>query len=92
MYRVVLIYWKILEKRESLICHKCFHYQVKNYFLAAGMTAFGVAGAGAVGRHLSEQIIDGYTTLDVPSVDVKRHSEHYNGQTFLRERVKEVIG
>ena len=55
------------------------------------MTAFGVAGAGGVGRYMSELIVEGETTQDLPFVDVKRHSPYQNGAHFLRERSKEVI-
>ena len=56
------------------------------------MTSFGVAGAGGVGKYLSEIIVEGEATNYLPFVDIKRYSRYQNGAHYLQERGSEVIG
>jgi hypothetical protein len=56
------------------------------------MCSSGIASAAGVGKALSEWITEGYPTLDVWSVDIKRFSRFDNNKRFLRDRVKETLG
>lgn len=52
----------------------------------------GIAGAGGIGKYLTEWIIDGMPSIDLSSHDILRHVPHHNNPQFLAERVKETLG
>ncbi|XP_046549840.1 pyruvate dehydrogenase phosphatase regulatory subunit, mitochondrial-like [Haliotis rubra] len=66
--------------------------EVANYFVAAGMNSRGIAGAGGVGKYLTEWILDGEPSIDLWAHDVRRLAGLHNNKRFLRDRVKEVLG
>ncbi|XP_046549851.1 pyruvate dehydrogenase phosphatase regulatory subunit, mitochondrial-like isoform X1 [Haliotis rubra] len=66
--------------------------EVANYFVAAGMNSRGIAGAGGVGKYLTEWILDGEPSIDLWAHDVRRFAGLHNNKRFLRDRVKEVLG
>ncbi|KAK3086664.1 hypothetical protein FSP39_021587 [Pinctada imbricata] len=66
--------------------------EVKNFFVSAGMCSTGIVGAGGVGKHLSEWIIDGQPSIDLSHHDIQRFVPHHNNRQFLQERVKETLG
>lgn len=66
--------------------------EIKNYYVAAGMVSMGIAGAGGIGKYLTEWIIDGMPSIDLSSHDILRHVPHHNNPQFLAERVKETLG
>ena len=43
----------------NITCYLCVNFQIKNYFVAAGMNSTGIASAGGFGRALAEWIADG---------------------------------
>jgi 4-methylaminobutanoate oxidase (formaldehyde-forming) len=46
--------------------------ELRNFYVAAGMNCYGIAGAGGVGRALAEWIIDGEPSMDLWSLDIRR--------------------
>lgn len=52
----------------------------------------GIAGAGGIGKYLTEWIIDGMFSIDLFSYDIFRYVFYYNNLQFLVERVKEILG
>ena len=66
--------------------------QISNYFIAAGMNSAGVVGAGAVGKHIAEWIIDGEPSVNLWPYDVRRFVRLHNNRKFLRDRVPEALG
>ncbi|KAK3757648.1 hypothetical protein RRG08_000161 [Elysia crispata] len=65
--------------------------QISNYFIAAGMNSAGVVGAGAVGKHIAEWIIDGEPSVNLWPYDVRRFVRLHNNRKFLRDRVPEAL-
>jgi glycine/D-amino acid oxidase-like deaminating enzyme len=65
---------------------------VDNYFVASGMNSSGIAAAGGVGKYLAEWIIEGETSIDFWSIDIRRFVDLHNNKKFLRDRVKETLG
>ncbi|XP_033754999.1 pyruvate dehydrogenase phosphatase regulatory subunit, mitochondrial-like [Pecten maximus] len=66
--------------------------EVKNYFVATGMGSNGIAGSGGLGRHMAELITGEPTSVNLSSVDVKRHATQQADIHYLAERCAEVIG
>ncbi|KAK6644016.1 hypothetical protein RUM43_000281 [Polyplax serrata] len=66
--------------------------EVRNYFVASGMKAVGVAAAGGIGRVTADWIVNGYTSHDMYEMDISRFLGLHNNSRFLRERVKEIPG
>ncbi len=64
--------------------------EVHGFFVAAGFCAHGIAGAGGVGRVISEWILDGEPTFDVWKMDIRRFGPQYRSREFSRDRVVEV--
>ena len=67
-------------------------FQVKNYYVAAGMNSSGIAKAAGVGRALSEWMTAGEPPVDLSPFDIRRFSRDHNNKMFLRDRVKETLG
>ncbi|XP_032219176.2 pyruvate dehydrogenase phosphatase regulatory subunit, mitochondrial isoform X2 [Nematostella vectensis] len=65
---------------------------VRNYFVAAGACTNGIANAAGVGRLLSEWITKGRPPLNVSCLDIKRFSHHHNNLSYLRERIRGMVG
>jgi len=57
--------------------------ELRNFFVAAGMNCFGIAGAGGVGRALAEWILDGEPSLDLWPLDIRR----FGGPQFRSTRL-----
>ncbi|OWF53505.1 pyruvate dehydrogenase phosphatase regulatory subunit, mitochondrial-like [Mizuhopecten yessoensis] len=66
--------------------------EVKNYFVATGMGSNGIAGSGGLGRHMAELISGEPTSVNLSSVDVKRHAQQQGDIHYLANRCAEVIG
>ncbi|XP_060066180.1 pyruvate dehydrogenase phosphatase regulatory subunit, mitochondrial-like [Ylistrum balloti] len=66
--------------------------EVKNYFVATGMGSNGIAGSGGLGRHMAELITGEPTSVNLSSVDVKRHAPQQGDIHYLADRCSEVIG
>jgi sarcosine dehydrogenase len=65
---------------------------LRGLFVAAGFNSVGIASAGGAGKCLAEWIVEGQPAEDLWAVDIRRFTPHLNNQSFLRERVTEVLG
>jgi 4-methylaminobutanoate oxidase (formaldehyde-forming) len=63
---------------------------VPGFWVAAGMSINGVAGAGGVGRVMAEWIVAGEPPLDVAELDVRRFGSHLADLEGVVERAREV--
>jgi len=63
---------------------------VAGLFVAAGFCAHGIAGAGGVGRVMSEWLLDGSPSIDCWKMDIRRFGPQYRSREYARERAEEV--
>ena len=63
---------------------------VGGMFVAAGFCAHGIAGAGGVGRAISEWILDGQPSFDCWKMDIRRFGKQYQSREFALARATEV--
>ena len=66
--------------------------EVAGVFVAAGFNSVGIASAGGAGKCLASWMVDGKAPMDLWSVDVRRFGRWANNSTFLKSRVREVLG
>jgi len=64
--------------------------EVRNFFVAAGFCAHGIAAAGGVGKMMAEWIIDGEPSLDLWRLDIRRLGAHHGSQKYALDRSIEV--
>lgn len=64
--------------------------EVKNFFVAAGFCAHGIAAAGGVGKMMAEWIIEGEPSLDLWRLDIRRLCPHHGSQKYALDRSMEV--
>lgn len=64
--------------------------EVRNFFVAAGFCAHGIAAAGGVGKMMAEWIIEGQPSLDLWRLDIRRLGPHHRSQTYITHRAIEV--
>jgi 4-methylaminobutanoate oxidase (formaldehyde-forming) len=64
--------------------------EVKNFFVAAGFCAHGIAAGGGVGKMMAEWIIEGKPSLDLWRLDIRRLGAHHGSQKYILERSFEV--
>ena len=64
--------------------------EVKNFFIAAGFCAHGIAAAGGVGKMMAEWIIEGEPSLDLWRLDIRRLGAHHRSQPYTIKRATEV--
>lgn len=64
--------------------------EVKNFFVAAGFCAHGIAAAGGVGKMMAEWIIEGEPSLDLWRLDIRRLGPHHRSQSYTTQRAIEV--
>jgi len=64
--------------------------EVKNFFVAAGFCAHGIAAGGGVGKMMAEWIIEGAPSLDLWRLDIRRLGIHHGSQKYALERSIEV--
>ena len=62
---------------------------VPGFYVAAGMSINGIAGAGGVGRVLAEWIIEGEPSIDVFELNVRRFGRHLADTAYVTEKVRE---
>jgi 4-methylaminobutanoate oxidase (formaldehyde-forming) len=60
--------------------------EVRGFFVAAGFSAHGIAGAGGVGRQLAAWIVDGEPELDLWKMDIRRFGAAYRSQAYTLAR------
>ena len=63
--------------------------EVKNYFVAAGFNAFGIASGGGAGKAMAEWIINGSPSLDLWQLDICRFGDHHKSRDYVRDKTKE---
>jgi 4-methylaminobutanoate oxidase (formaldehyde-forming) len=64
--------------------------EVKNFFVAAGFCAHGIAAGGGVGKMMAEWIIEGRPSLDLWRLDIRRLGGHHASQKYTLDRSIEV--
>jgi 4-methylaminobutanoate oxidase (formaldehyde-forming) len=60
------------------------------FYVAAGMSLNGIAGAGGVGKIMAEWIIEGFPSMDVHEMNVRRFGSHFADMHYTAERAREV--
>lgn len=63
--------------------------EVPNFYVAAGMNCFGIAGGGGVGRAMAEWIVEGEPGMDLWPLDIRRFSRHHGSLSFVVDRTSE---
>lgn len=66
--------------------------EVRNFFVAAGFNSSGIASAAGAGKALSEWLIQGYPTMDLWSVDIRRFGKYHANDNFQKQRSMETLG
>jgi glycine cleavage system aminomethyltransferase T/glycine/D-amino acid oxidase-like deaminating enzyme len=64
---------------------------VGGFWVAAGGCAHGLAGAGGVGKTMSEWIVDGRPEWDVWPLDIRRFGRQYRSQAYTLARSYEAL-
>ena len=64
--------------------------EVQGLFVAAGFCAHGIAGAGGVGRVISEWILEGEPSFDTWKMDIRRFGPQYASRDLAVARAVEV--
>jgi 4-methylaminobutanoate oxidase (formaldehyde-forming) len=59
---------------------------VRGFFVAAGFSAHGIAGAGGIGRQVASWIVDGQPELDLWKMDIRRFGPAYRSQGYTLAR------
>ncbi|MEX0709629.1 MAG: FAD-dependent oxidoreductase [Chloroflexota bacterium] len=62
---------------------------VRGFFVAAGFSAHGIAGAGGMGRQLAHWIVDGEPELDLWKMDTRRFGSQYRSRSYTLARATE---
>jgi 4-methylaminobutanoate oxidase (formaldehyde-forming) len=62
---------------------------VKGFFVAAGFCAHGIAGAGGIGKEMAAWLVDGYPTMDLWEMDIRRFGAQYKSFSYTLARVVE---
>jgi glycine cleavage system aminomethyltransferase T/glycine/D-amino acid oxidase-like deaminating enzyme len=63
---------------------------LRGFWVAAGMSLNGIAGAGGTGRLMAEWIVDGEPSIDVAEMNVRRFGPHFADKNFCAARAREV--
>ena len=63
--------------------------EIKNYFVAAGFNAFGIAAGGGAGKMMAEWILEGAPSLDLWKLDVLRFGKYHHSRDYVRDRTIE---
>ena len=66
--------------------------EIKNFFVAAGFNSIGIQSAGGAGKVLSEWIVNGYPSMDLWDVDIRRFHPFQVNARYLKDRTKETLG
>jgi 4-methylaminobutanoate oxidase (formaldehyde-forming) len=64
--------------------------EVRGFYVAAGMSLNGIAGAGGIGKAMAEWLIDGEPPWDMHELNVRRFGSHYSNKDFQADRAREV--
>lgn len=60
------------------------------FYIAAGGSINGIAGAGGAGKIIAEWILEGEPSLDVHEMNVRRFGAHLRDKNYLVEHCREV--
>jgi 4-methylaminobutanoate oxidase (formaldehyde-forming) len=60
--------------------------EVGGFFVAAGFSAHGIAGAGGIGRQVASWIVDGEPELDLWKMDIRRFGPAYRSRDHTLAR------
>ncbi len=63
--------------------------EVRGFFIAAGFSAHGIAGAGGMGRQVAHWIVDGEPEYDLWKMDVRRFGASYRSRDYTLARSTE---
>lgn len=63
---------------------------LRGFYVAAGGSINGIAGAGGVGRLIAEWIVDGAPSIDTHEMNVRRFGPHLRNLGYLTEHCREV--
>ncbi|MCH7610884.1 MAG: FAD-dependent oxidoreductase [Chloroflexi bacterium] len=63
---------------------------LRGFYVAAGMSLNGLAGAGGVGNAIAEWVIEGEPPWDMHEMNIRRFGTHYSDQGFRVERTREL--
>ena len=63
---------------------------LRGFYVAAGGSINGIAGAGGVGKILAEWLLEGAPSIDTHEMNVRRFGPHYSDQHYLVEHCREV--
>lgn len=66
--------------------------EIDNYFVAVGMNANNIQGAGGAGQAIAEWIMYGSPVKEMLPFDVRRFIDLHNNRRYLKERIREVVG
>jgi len=66
--------------------------ELDSFFVGAGFNSVGIATAGGAGRALAEWIVNGAPTSDLTGVDIRRFAPFNGNNSWLHDRVAEVLG
>ena len=64
--------------------------EVRGFFVAAGFSAHGIAGAGGVGRQLAGWIVNGEPEYDLWKMDIRRFGAQYRSRDYTLARAHET--
>ncbi|HUQ77439.1 MAG TPA: FAD-dependent oxidoreductase [Patescibacteria group bacterium] len=60
--------------------------EVGGFWVAAGFSAHGIAGAGGIGRQVASWIVDGEPELDLWTMDIRRFGAAYRSRAYTAVR------
>jgi glycine cleavage system aminomethyltransferase T/glycine/D-amino acid oxidase-like deaminating enzyme len=60
--------------------------EVGGFWVAAGFSAHGIAGAGGIGRQVASWIVDGEPELDLWKMDIRRFGASYRSRDYTLAR------
>ncbi len=63
--------------------------EVRGFFVAAGFSAHGIAGAGGMGRQVAHWIVDGEPEYDLWKMDIRRFGASYRSHDYTLARSTE---
>ncbi len=64
--------------------------EVGGFFVAAGLCAHGIAGAGGIGKVMAEWIVGGEPDIDVWHMDIRRFGRQYRSPSYTLKRTVET--
>ncbi len=63
--------------------------EVRGFWVAAGFSAHGIAGAGGMGRQVAHWIVDGEPEYDLWKMDIRRFGAQYRSRAVVQARATE---